>query len=208
MNTFLYGCRGFILNSLKLIINCILTQRALLVRGLEVCEANPARESEKDMAELSSELMSIKFERQNLVLAASLSHQGRSQLWLALFPIKNNFAEPHPPRTQGDKAVAGRASQLSHAQVPPEMLDRGHCPGHPGCSPGCCALGLNFTLKLESSGLHFQLNKTGTRIWSGVPPRPSISVFSFLPPPGMPSQGPLLLFTSLPQILEHFMVSW
>lgn len=82
------------------------------------------RESEKDMAELPSELMSIKLERQNLVLAGSLARQGRSQLLLALFPIKNNSAKPHPPRTQGAEAAAGRAGQLSHAQVPPEPLPR------------------------------------------------------------------------------------
>lgn len=132
----------------------------------------------------------IKFERQNVVLTLSLSHCGQSQLLRVLFPIKNNSAEPHPPGTQGaNAAAAGRAGLLTYAQVPPETLDRGHCPGHPSSSPGCHPHGLSFTLKLESSGLHFQLNKTGTVILSGMPPWP-VSVLFFLSLPAMPSQCP------------------
>lgn len=53
-------------------------------------------------------------------------------------------------------------------QLLAETLERGHNPGHPGSSLGWCPLGLSCTPKLESSGLHFQLNKIGTVIWSGL----------------------------------------
>lgn len=94
-----------------------------------------------------------------------LSHAGLSQLllsvsWASAASPSNRKRLGRTSSSQGINAIACGSHWLTQTPGLPETLACGHRSGPCGSAPERHLLGFSFTLKLESSGLHFQLHKT------------------------------------------------
>ena len=150
--------------------------------------------------------MSVDQIEEAVVAAPSvLSHAGLSQLllsvsWASAASPSNRKRLGRTSSSQGINAIACGSHWLTQTPGLPETLARGHCSGPCGSAPERHPLGFSFTLKLESSGLHFQLHKTENDALVRPAPSPSVSVLSCISSGAVLSQGSFYLLTAHPQV--------